>query len=62
MTPQRCMQLALADAGASSIEVSHVNAHGTGTALNDLAESAAIEALFGVASRPSLQQRARRGT
>jgi 3-oxoacyl-[acyl-carrier-protein] synthase II len=49
---QRCMRLALDDAGASSSDVSHVNSHGTGTILNDLAESTAIEAVFGAVSPP----------
>jgi 3-oxoacyl-[acyl-carrier-protein] synthase II len=42
----RCMQLALADAGAGPADVSQVNAHGTSTVANDLAESAALAALF----------------
>src|SRR5204863_6288789 len=42
----RCMRLALADAGVEPREVSHVNAHGTGTVLNDLAEATALVALF----------------
>ena len=43
----RCMELALADAGISTDEVSHINAHGTSTPLNDLAESVAMQRLFG---------------
>ncbi len=41
-----CMELALDDAGISPGEVTHVNAHGTSTPLNDLAEAEAIEKLF----------------
>ncbi|MGC9543220.1 beta-ketoacyl-[acyl-carrier-protein] synthase family protein [Streptomyces sp. UG1] len=47
-----CMELALADAGASAEAVTHVNAHGTGTELNDLAEAHAISALFGPRAVP----------
>ncbi len=42
-----CMELALDDAGITPADVEHVNAHGTSTPLNDLAEAEAIEKLFG---------------
>jgi 3-oxoacyl-[acyl-carrier-protein] synthase II len=42
----RCMRLALADAGIDPTDVTHVNAHGTSTVLNDLAEARALNALF----------------
>jgi 3-oxoacyl-[acyl-carrier-protein] synthase II len=41
-----CMRLALADAGLDPAEVTHVNAHGTSTALNDAAEAEAIVAVI----------------
>ncbi|EGX60328.1 beta-ketoacyl-acyl carrier protein synthase II [Streptomyces zinciresistens K42] len=47
-----CMEQALADAGTTADAVTHVNAHGTGTELNDLAEARAITALFGPAGVP----------
>ena len=42
-----CMELALEDAGITAAEVAHVNAHGTSTPLNDLAEAEAIDKIFG---------------
>jgi 3-oxoacyl-[acyl-carrier-protein] synthase II len=43
----RCMELALADAGVAPAEVTHVNAHGTATPLNDAVEAEALVSLFG---------------
>lgn len=42
-----CMRLALADAGLDPADVVHVNAHGTGTEVNDLVEADAIAEVFG---------------
>jgi 3-oxoacyl-[acyl-carrier-protein] synthase II len=42
-----CMELALADAGVAPSDVGHINAHGTSTPLNDLAEARAITKVFG---------------
>ncbi|MGH9043851.1 MAG: beta-ketoacyl-[acyl-carrier-protein] synthase family protein [Acidimicrobiales bacterium] len=42
-----CMELALEDAGLSAGDVGQINAHGTSTQLNDLAEARAIAKLFG---------------
>lgn len=42
-----CIEQALADACTTPDAVTHVNAHGTGTQLNDLAEAQAVTAVFG---------------
>jgi 3-oxoacyl-[acyl-carrier-protein] synthase II len=41
-----CMELALDDAGIRPAQVAQINAHGTSTPLNDLAEAEAIEKVF----------------
>jgi len=47
-----CMQLALVNAGIDAADVAHINAHGTSTLHNDLAEAAAIHTVFGDESPP----------
>jgi 3-oxoacyl-[acyl-carrier-protein] synthase II len=48
-----CMTRALEDAGVSPDEVDHLNAHGTSTPLNDLAESLAVRTVFGDRAIPT---------
>jgi len=43
----RCMEMALEDAGIDAGDVGYINAHGTSTPLNDAAEAAAINHVFG---------------
>jgi 3-oxoacyl-[acyl-carrier-protein] synthase II len=45
--PARCMRWALQDAGVTPEAVGYINAHGSGTAQNDPAETAAIKRVFG---------------
>jgi 3-oxoacyl-[acyl-carrier-protein] synthase II len=42
-----CMALALHDAGLTPADVGYVNAHGTGTPFNDVAETQAVKRAFG---------------
>jgi 3-oxoacyl-[acyl-carrier-protein] synthase II len=44
---QRCMRLALKDAGWAPEEVGYINAHGTSTKMNDANETLAIKQVFG---------------
>ncbi len=47
-------QMAIGDAGIKAEEVDYINAHGTGTPLNDLMESRAIKKVFGDHSKQLL--------
>ncbi len=46
-----CLRLALADAGLEPAGVDYVNAHGTGTPANDVAETRALKLAFGDQAR-----------
>lgn len=44
---ERAVRLALEDSGLTTEDVGYVNAHGTGTALNDRTEGVVVERIFG---------------
>lgn len=46
-TMQRCMRLALQDAGLKPEQIGYVNGHGTATEQGDIAETLATQAVFG---------------
>ena len=46
-TMQRCMELALKDAGIEPSQIGYVDGHGTATEQGDIAETLAAEAVFG---------------
>jgi 3-oxoacyl-[acyl-carrier-protein] synthase II len=50
-TQAKCIKLALNDAAISANDVGYINAHGTSTILNDIAETKAIKAALGEHSR-----------
>lgn len=50
-TQAKCIKLALHDAAISVEDVDYINAHGTSTILNDIAETKAIKAALGEHSR-----------
>jgi 3-oxoacyl-(acyl-carrier-protein) synthase len=45
--PARAVRMALEEAAVAADEVDYINAHGTGTRLNDLTETQVIKAVFG---------------
>ena len=47
LSARRCIERALARAGRAPSEVGYVNAHGTGTPLNDVAETRALKGALG---------------
>jgi 3-oxoacyl-[acyl-carrier-protein] synthase II len=49
---RRCLEAALQRSGHDAADITHVNAHGTGTKLNDAAEAAAIQKVFGAFGVP----------
>jgi 3-oxoacyl-[acyl-carrier-protein] synthase II len=46
----RAMQIAMADAGVGPGDIHYISAHGTGTAVNDRVETAAVKQAFGEAA------------
>jgi 3-oxoacyl-[acyl-carrier-protein] synthase II len=58
---ERAMRRALSDAGVEGGRVGYINAHGTGTPLNDAIESQAIRRVFGAAAPPVSSAKAQIG-
>ena len=48
---QRCMRLAIKDAGIPAESIGYINAHGTSTKFNDAGETKAVKAVFGEHAR-----------
>lgn len=57
----RAMRASLVDAGMAAGDVGYINAHGTGTLVNDRAETAAIREVFGDAAPPVSSTKAMHG-
>jgi len=49
---ERAMRLAMADAGLGPADIDYVNAHGTGTTMNDTIEAEVLRAIFTDTPRP----------
>lgn len=49
--PARAVRMALAEAGVNPGEVDYINAHGTGTRLNDVTETKVVKEVFGEHAR-----------
>ncbi|WP_413111571.1 beta-ketoacyl-ACP synthase [Thaumasiovibrio sp. DFM-14] len=54
-TMQRCMEMALKDAGLPASAIGYVNGHGTATELGDIAETQATQRVFGQVPLSSLK-------
>ena len=59
---ERAMRGALRDAGLAPEDIGYINAHGTGTAVNDRTECAAVRAVFGAHADGSSSPRPSRCT